>query len=244
MLDQVVNEEIEANIQITREIESEIVKCTELEAALAARESDLTNTLYFSQFEINGLLTVAYESKKSVKFLEEDICGLRKKKMEMLKSMDDKREKFVMQCLEFQRDINKGENDEVVNLLLEKEFLENEIHLLDDKNNALKNSMLAFVDEIVQDLHDCNSALHDEIQSRNHENEKLLKDIDAMKIMLHSKILASAEARSSLECIFESCTLMHQVGGPTWLKFGCLLTDREQIKVDTDVDLHSSGLGR
>lgn len=61
-----------------------------------------------------------------------------------------------MQCLEFQRDIDKGEN-EVVNLLSEKEFLENEIHLLDEKNNALKNLMLAFTDEIVQDLLDCNS---------------------------------------------------------------------------------------
>jgi hypothetical protein len=61
-----------------------------------------------------------------------------------------------MQCLEFQRGIDKGEN-EVVNLLSEKEFLENEIHLLDEKNNALKNLMLAFMDEIVQDLLDCNS---------------------------------------------------------------------------------------
>jgi hypothetical protein len=53
-----VNEEIEANIQITREIESEIVKCSEIESALAARESELTKTLYVSQFEINGLATV------------------------------------------------------------------------------------------------------------------------------------------------------------------------------------------
>jgi hypothetical protein len=53
-----VNEEIEANIQITREIESEIVKCSEIESAFAARESELTKTLYVSQFEINGLATV------------------------------------------------------------------------------------------------------------------------------------------------------------------------------------------
>ena len=61
-----------------------------------------------------------------------------------------------MQCLEFQRDIDKGEN-EVVNLLSEKEFLENEIHLLDERNNALKNFMSAFMDETVQDLLDFNS---------------------------------------------------------------------------------------
>ena len=53
-----VNEEIEANIQITREIESEILKCSESEEALAARESDLTKTLYVSQFEINTLLVL------------------------------------------------------------------------------------------------------------------------------------------------------------------------------------------
>ncbi|KAB5524752.1 hypothetical protein DKX38_022501 [Salix brachista] len=98
------------------------------------------------------------ESKKSVKLLEEEICGLRKKEMEMPESMDDKREQFVMQCLEFQRDIDKGEN-EVVNLLSEKEFLENEFHLLDERNNALKNFMLAFMDETVQDLLDCNSGV-------------------------------------------------------------------------------------
>lgn len=54
-----VNDEIEANIQITREIESEIVKCSEIETALALRESDLTKTLYVSHFEINGFAIVA-----------------------------------------------------------------------------------------------------------------------------------------------------------------------------------------
>ena len=56
-----MNEEIEANIQITREIESEIVKCSEFENALAAKESDLTKTLYVSQFELIGLVTVTSE---------------------------------------------------------------------------------------------------------------------------------------------------------------------------------------
>lgn len=39
--------------------ESEIVKCSDVERALAAKESDLTKTLYFSQSELTGLLTVA-----------------------------------------------------------------------------------------------------------------------------------------------------------------------------------------
>ncbi|OMO91947.1 hypothetical protein CCACVL1_06945 [Corchorus capsularis] len=93
MLDQ-VNEEIEANIQITREIESEIV-----------------------------------------------------------------REEFTKMCLEFQRDIENGDNSELVTLLSEKELLKNEIHLLEKKNNALSNSMSAFVEEILEDLYTSNAGV-------------------------------------------------------------------------------------
>ncbi|KAJ9174077.1 hypothetical protein P3X46_017147 [Hevea brasiliensis] len=185
MLDQ-VNEEIEANIQVTREIESEIVKCTEYEYTLAARESELTKTIYVSQFEIIGLVSVTNESRKSAKLLEAELSSLRKKREETLKRMNNKREQFAMQCLEFQREIDKGENDELMKLLSEKEFFENEIRLLDQKNDVLKNSMLAFVEEVLQDLQDSNSALHVEIQNMNLENEKLLRDIDELKTMLLS----------------------------------------------------------
>ena len=67
------------------------------------------------------------------------------------------REGFTTLCLEFQRDIDIGKNDELRALLSEKDLLENEIHLLDKKNNALKNSMLAFVEEILEDLHKSNA---------------------------------------------------------------------------------------
>lgn len=62
-----------------------------------------------------------------------------------------------MSCLDFQKDIDKVENDELRILLSEKEFLENEIHLLEKKNTALRNSMSDFVEEIVEDLHTSNS---------------------------------------------------------------------------------------
>lgn len=62
-----------------------------------------------------------------------------------------------MECLEFQREIDKGENDELKKLLSEKEFFENEIRLLEQKNDSLKNSMLAFVEEVLLDLQDSNS---------------------------------------------------------------------------------------
>ncbi|KAK6249620.1 hypothetical protein SCA6_003625 [Theobroma cacao] len=90
MLDQ-VNEEIEANIQITRELESEIVKLTEIEAALAIRESQLVKSLYISHFEVDGLLSVTADSRNSLKLLEEELTCLRAKRDEMLKRMENKR---------------------------------------------------------------------------------------------------------------------------------------------------------
>ncbi|KAJ8752338.1 hypothetical protein K2173_003974 [Erythroxylum novogranatense] len=161
LLDQ-VNEEIEANILITQEIESEIVKCTEMEAALVARESELTKTIYVSHFEINGLISVACDSRKHVKLMEEELSCLRTKREEMLKKIGDKRywrEQFIHLCLDFQRDIGEEGNKELTCLLSEKEFLENEVHMLDEKNNSRENLMLAFMEDVLQEFDNSNSAL-------------------------------------------------------------------------------------
>ncbi|KAH7528790.1 hypothetical protein FEM48_Zijuj05G0109700 [Ziziphus jujuba var. spinosa] len=208
MLDQ-VNEEMEANIQITREIESEIVKCSEFEKALAVRESELTKTLYISQFEIIGLLSVTDGSRKSVKVLEEELCNLRRKRDETLTRINEKREEFITLCLEFEKEIDKGNDDELRALLSEKEFLEDEILLLEKKNNTLKNSMLAFVEEILEDLHTCNSVLsveqvkdemiletlQFEVHNGCQENQKLLKDIAGLKTRLLSSIIIDDDLR-------------------------------------------------
>ncbi|CAB4281248.1 unnamed protein product [Prunus armeniaca] len=198
MLDQ-VNEEIEANIQITREIESEIVKCSEIENALAAKESDLTKTLYVSHFELTGLLAVTKDLRNSVEIMEKELCRLRMKRDETLNRIHDQRERFIAMCLEFQKDIDKANDNDLCILLSEKEFLENEIHILEEKNNALKNSMLAFVEGILEDLISSNSALQVEIQSGSQENDKLLKDIHNMKSSLLSTI-AIEDIRGSDLC--------------------------------------------
>nr|GMD36049.1 CAP-Gly domain-containing linker protein 1-like [Ipomoea batatas] len=90
MLDK-VNEEIEANIQITREIESEIVKCTETEVALLARQSELMKTAYTLQFEISGLMAATADSATSYKSLEEELHCLERKRDEILTRMNSKR---------------------------------------------------------------------------------------------------------------------------------------------------------
>ncbi|KAG4992408.1 hypothetical protein D0Y65_024988 [Glycine soja] len=187
MLDQ-VNEEIEANIQVTREIESSIVKCEEIEADLATREAELIRTSAMLQFDTVGYVTVAADFRDSVSTLEKELCCLKVKRDEIVSKVDEKRENFTTLCLEFQREIDKREDCEVRVLLSEKHSLENEIQLLDKKNNVLKNSVLAFVEEILENLHSSNSALEVQIQRRNWENEKLLKDINDLKTTLLSAI--------------------------------------------------------
>ncbi|CAL0334289.1 unnamed protein product [Lupinus luteus] len=185
MLDQ-VNEEIEANIEVTREIESSIVKCEEIQKDFETKEAALINTSASLQFETLGYVTVVADFRVSVGSLEKELCCLKLKREQITNRMDTKREDFTTLCLEFQRNIDKRENCDVRMLLSEKDSLENEIQLLEKKSNVLKNSVLAFVEEILEDLHSSNSALEVEIQRRNWENEKLLKDINDLKTTLLS----------------------------------------------------------
>lgn len=185
MIDQ-VNEEIEAHIQVTREIESSIVKCEEMENHFATKEAELIGICGVLQFDTVGFVTVAAGFRESVSTLEKELCCLKNKRDDMVNRMDEKREEFTAHCLEFQREIDNRENCKVRTLLAEKYSLENEIQLLDEKNCVLKNSVLAFVEEILEDLHNSNSALEAEIQSKNWENERLLKDINELKTTMFS----------------------------------------------------------
>ncbi|XP_047179294.1 uncharacterized protein LOC124846123 [Vigna umbellata] len=194
MLDQ-VNEEMEATIEITREIESSIVKCEEIEADLATREADLIKTSAILQFDTVGYVTVAADLKASASTLEKELCSLRMKRDGIVNEMDEKRGAFTTLCLEFQKEIDKREDCEVRSLLLEKDSLENEIELMDKKNNVLENSVLAFVEEILEDLHSSNSALQVQIQRSTWENEKLLKDINDLKTTLLSAIGTSGDGQ-------------------------------------------------
>ncbi|KAK6925225.1 hypothetical protein RJ641_009551 [Dillenia turbinata] len=154
MLDQ-VNEEIEASTQTTGEIESEIVKCSEMENAFLVKETELTRKIYYAEYEICGLLHVAA---------------------------------IVEQCLNFQKKIDKGGNDELRTFLLQKEALENEVYLLDMKNKTLRNSMVDFMEEILKDLQTSNSSLDVNVQALDLENKKVLKEIDDLKSTFRSTV--------------------------------------------------------
>ncbi|XP_039801599.1 uncharacterized protein LOC120665941 isoform X5 [Panicum virgatum] len=74
MLDK-VNEEIEQNIERTREIESEIVKHSETEKDYIDKESVLLKEVSVAEFELNGLIQVA---EGNLKFQKVALNGIRK----------------------------------------------------------------------------------------------------------------------------------------------------------------------
>ncbi|EOA34700.1 hypothetical protein CARUB_v10022268mg [Capsella rubella] len=148
MLDQ-VNREIEANIQVTREIESQIGACSEMESSLSLKEAELTKSFLASQFEISGLISVTADSRNSLKLLEDEICRLRSEHSEIITRLTEKREGFVKMCIGFQSDI---EDSELRSLLSEREFLENEVRMLEEKNMDVKNSILAYMEDEMRNL--------------------------------------------------------------------------------------------
>ncbi|KAK4756381.1 hypothetical protein SAY87_006508 [Trapa incisa] len=186
MLDQ-VNEEIESNIQVTRQLESEILRCSELETALSVREDELTKFLYTLHFELNSLMAVTVESRNSVKHLEEELLRLKSKKEEIIQEMARKREGFISLCLEFQNGISQWETDELGTLVSEREFLENEIDSTSEGRYALGYSTPACLEEYLSDLYDSNTALQVEIHRGMGENEQVLNDIEELKSKLLHK---------------------------------------------------------
>ncbi|XP_021849868.1 uncharacterized protein [Spinacia oleracea] len=174
--------------KITREIESEIVKIEEIETALDARESELMKLIYLSQYELSGFIAVTVNSRKSVAALTEEINHQRRKKADLLERLNKKREIFSTACIEFQKNIESEECNRVRSMLLEKESLEDEIQKLDRIDTKFRIPMTAVSDEILEDLHSSNSALAMEIQERQAEHERLLKEIEQFKSVLLSTI--------------------------------------------------------
>ncbi|CAE5962812.1 unnamed protein product [Arabidopsis arenosa] len=148
MLDQ-VNREIEANIQVSREIESEIRACSDMESTLSVKEAELTRSFLASQFEISGLISVTADSRNSLKLLEDEIHRLRSEHSELITRLTEKRAGFVNMCFRFQKEI---EGSESRNLLSEREFLENEVRIMEMKNIDVKNSILAYMEDEMMNL--------------------------------------------------------------------------------------------
>ncbi|XP_065010049.1 uncharacterized protein LOC135582386 isoform X2 [Musa acuminata AAA Group] len=90
MLDQ-VNEEIEKNIQRTREIESEILKLSEIEDGHIMRECELSKIITIRGFELEASIQVAAISRASAESMERESGSLKINRDIIEKRIYDKR---------------------------------------------------------------------------------------------------------------------------------------------------------
>ncbi|KAM0903188.1 hypothetical protein ACQ4PT_018815 [Festuca glaucescens] len=151
MLDK-VNEEIEQNIQKTREIESEIVKHSETEKDCLVRESELMKGVSVAEFELDGLMQVAAAGTDSLKVMEGNVEFQKATLNEIRKRFSDKMERFIAESKGFQANMRGDSNEDLLLLLKEKDSLENESENLRMKINTIQSSSNEYIAEILQEV--------------------------------------------------------------------------------------------
>ncbi|XP_062181229.1 uncharacterized protein LOC133885521 [Phragmites australis] len=185
MLDK-VNEEIEQNIQKTREIESEIVKHSETEKHYLDKESELMKEVSVAEFELNGLMKVADAETNLLKVTEGNLDFQKVALDGIRKRLSDKMEKFINESMGFQTNMLGGSNEDLVLLLKEKGSLEDESDNLKMKINTIHGSSKEYIAEILEEVNTENSVLESEIQYKISEYTDILKDINNLKILFSS----------------------------------------------------------
>ncbi|GJN35682.1 hypothetical protein PR202_gb24480 [Eleusine coracana subsp. coracana] len=158
MLDK-VNEEIEQNIQKTREIESEIVKHSETEKLYLDKESELMKEVSIAEFELNGLIQVAGNSaERDILKVTEGNLKLQKVSLNgVTKRFSDKMEKFINESKGFQANMLGGSSEDLVLLLKEKHSLEDESENLKMKIDTIHSSSKEYIAEILEEVNTENS---------------------------------------------------------------------------------------
>ncbi|XP_020252030.1 uncharacterized protein LOC109829258 [Asparagus officinalis] len=192
-----VNEEIGLTIRNTRQIECEIIKCSEIERSCFMKESELAKMVSIAEFELNDLIPLAASRKTSAEQIDKELEMLKKNMDETKQRISAKREKFVELCDSFQNDIGKGNNDELTIILSEKKALESEKHDLNMKIHALQTSTREYLEEILEEIQNSSSGLEAEIQRRMSEKAELLKDIGDLKNLLCSISLSEDSSMKS-----------------------------------------------
>lgn len=185
MLDK-VNEEIEQNIQKTREIESEILKHSETEKDYLVKESELLKGVSVAEFELNGLMQVAAAETNSLKVMEGNLEFQKATLNGIRKRFSDKMESFVIESKGFQANMFGGLNEDLVQLLKEKGSLDDESENLKIKIDTLQSSSREYIAEILEEVNMENSVLESELQYRISEYMDVLKDINNLKILFSS----------------------------------------------------------
>lgn len=116
------------------------------------------------------------------------------------------REGFTLLCLEFQKGISQGEDDELGSLLSERELLENEIGRIRGGNAALTYSTPAYMEEFLSDIHDSNTG--------NIESWMFSSAFLSCKMLHNFQVLLSLEYMLVLGIATQTClhTLTGRVG--------------------------------
>ncbi|XP_039839039.1 uncharacterized protein LOC120699200 isoform X6 [Panicum virgatum] len=151
MLDK-VNEEIEQNIERTREIESEIVKHSETEKDYLDKESGLLKEISVAEFELNGLIQVAAAETDLLKVIEGNLEFQKVALNGIRKTLSDKMERFINESKGFQANMVKVSNEDLVILLKEKGLLDDESENLKTKINTIHSSSKEYIAEILDDV--------------------------------------------------------------------------------------------
>lgn len=185
MLDK-VNEEIEQNIQRTRETESEIVKHSETEKDYLVKESELMKGVSVAEFELDGLMQVEAAGTDSLKAMEGNL-EFRKATLNAIRKLFyDKMERFIAESRDFQVNMLGGSIEDLPLLLKERDSLENESENLRMKINAIQSSSKEYIAEILEEVNVENSVLESDVQYRISEYMEILKDINNLKILFSS----------------------------------------------------------
>ncbi|XP_039801594.1 uncharacterized protein LOC120665941 isoform X1 [Panicum virgatum] len=185
MLDK-VNEEIEQNIERTREIESEIVKHSETEKDYIDKESVLLKEVSVAEFELNGLIQVAAAETDLLNVIEGNLKFQKVALNGIRKTLSDKMERFINESMGFQAIMVKGSNDDLVILLKEKGLLDDESENLKTKINTIHSSSKEYIAEILDEVNTENSVLESELRYRISEYKDILKDINNLKVLFSS----------------------------------------------------------
>ncbi|RLN27925.1 uncharacterized protein C2845_PM05G20650 [Panicum miliaceum] len=193
MLDK-VNEEIEQNIQRTREIESEIVKHSETEKDYPDKESALLKEVSVAEFELNGLIQVAAAERDLLKVTQRN---LEFQKVALNRKRLSDKMGFINESKGFQANMLKGSNDDLVTLLKEKGLLDDESGNLKIKINTIHSSSKEYIAEILDETGgyslqvSCTAAsLRKPFWSLSYStgflNTDVLKDLNNLKVLFSS----------------------------------------------------------
>ncbi|KAJ3683599.1 hypothetical protein LUZ60_013826 [Juncus effusus] len=190
MLDQ-VNEEIEHNIQKTRNLESEIVKHSEIEEEYLKKEDELTKLVLIAEFELSGLTQVVGSATASLDALESNLKLEKINYAEMKRKFSDKMEKFTSECGQFQASLTE-ETKELTLLLEGKAAVEKESSSLKSKLNTLHNSTNEYIAAILEEIYTSCSILEADIKKGVLEYKSVLKDIENLKVFFANTIGSSS----------------------------------------------------